>query len=92
MQKAVYYILTELKLKRIFLALYCVNTNPPEEGVKVLLSEKGLSKLPDVGPNIFKKSNIDRCMERPSATFCSEKYTVYFRGFLLCRIFSILLT
>ena len=42
----------------------------------MLLSEKELSELPDDSPNIFKKSDIDNYMERPSATFCNEKYSV----------------
>ena len=75
-QEAVYHILLELKLSRIFPAVYFVNTNPPEERVQVLLSEKELSELPDDSPNIFKKSNIDRYMERLSATFCNGKYSI----------------
>ena len=46
-QEAVYHILPELKLKRIFPAVCFVNTNLPEERVKVLLFEKEPSKLPD---------------------------------------------
>ena len=52
-QEAVYHILPELKLRRIFAAVYFVNTNLPEEKVQVLLSEKELSELPDDSPNIF---------------------------------------
>ena len=52
-----------------------VNTNLPEEKVKVLLSEKELSELPDDSSNIFKKSNIDRYIEWPNATFCHGKYS-----------------
>ena len=48
------YHLPELKLRRIFPAVYFVNTNPPEERIQVLLSEKELSKLPDNSPNIFR--------------------------------------
>ena len=39
-QEAVYHILAELKLRRIFSAVYFVNTNLPEERVQVLLPEK----------------------------------------------------
>ena len=39
-QEAVYHILPVLKLRRIFPAVYFVNTNPLEERVQVLLSEK----------------------------------------------------
>ena len=62
-QEAVYHILPELKLRRIFPAVYFVNTNPPEERVQALLSEKELSELPDNSPNLFKKSNINCYME-----------------------------
>ena len=72
-QEEVYHILLGLKLRRVFLAVYFVNTNLPEE---VLLPEKELSKLPDNSPNIFKRSNIDRYMERPSATFYNGKCSV----------------
>ena len=41
-QQAVYHILPELKLRKIFLAVYFVNANLPEERVKVLHSEKNL--------------------------------------------------
>ena len=46
---------TELKLWRIFAAVYFCNINPTDERVQVLLSEKELNKTPDDSPNIFKK-------------------------------------
>ena len=39
-QEARYHILPEMKLRKIFPAYYFVNTNPPEDRVQVLLSEK----------------------------------------------------
>ena len=71
-----YHILPELKPRRIFPAVYFINTNPPAERVQVLLSEKEPSEVPDNSPNIFKKSNIDRYLERPNATFCNGKYSI----------------
>ena len=68
-----YHILSGLKLKRIFWAVYSVNTNLLEERVQVLLSEKELTD----NPSIFKKSNIDdRYMERPNATCCNTTYNI----------------
>ena len=62
-----------------------VNTNLLEERAQVLLSVKELSKLPDNSPNIIKKSNIDRYVERPSAPFCDENNSIlndfYYTGF-----------
>ena len=66
----------EFKLRRIFSAAYFVNKNPPEEIVQVLLSGKELRKLATHNPNILKKSNIDRYIERSGGTFCSEKYSM----------------
>ena len=53
--------------------MYFGNKNLAEESVYILLSEKELSELPDDSPNIFKKLNINRCMERPNVTFCNGK-------------------
>ena len=57
-QETVYYILPELKLKRIFPPVYFVNINLPEERVEVLLSEKELSNLPDDSPNVFNNQKM----------------------------------
>ena len=51
-QEEAYHILPELKLWTIFLVIYFVKTNIPEQGVQILLSEKELSKLPENRPNI----------------------------------------
>ena len=75
-QEAVYHILPDLNPSRIFPAVYFVSTNPSEERVQVLLSEKELSELPDNSLKIFKKSNIDRYMERTSATFCNKECSI----------------
>ena len=61
---------------KIFPAVYLVNTNRPKERVQVLLSKKELNELPEKRPNIFKKSNFDCYMARPSVTFCNGKYNI----------------
>ena len=66
-------ILRELNLRRIFSAVYFVNTNIPGERVAVLLPEKKLSELPEDCPNIPKKSNID-------SHFAMEN-TIFFNNF-----------
>ena len=55
-QEAVYYILLELKLRRISPAL-CIVNYLLEEIFQVLLSEKELDKLPDDGPR-FSRDHI----------------------------------
>ena len=83
-QEAVYHILSELKLRRIFPAVYFVNKILPEERVQVLLSEKEHSELLGDSPNIFKKSNINGSLERPNGTFYHAEY----KRFLLYRFES----
>ena len=56
--------------------MYFVNTNFPEDRVQALLPWKNISELPDDSQIIFKRSNIDRYMEKQSATFYNEKYSV----------------
>ena len=67
-----YHYLPELKLRIIFSALHIFNINLPEEGVQVLLSEKGLRELPDDSPNIFKKSNIITILRNQVQHFAME--------------------
>ena len=53
-QDAVYHTLPKLKLKRIFTAVYFVNTNPPEERVQLLLSEKNLANYQTIAPTFLR--------------------------------------
>ena len=62
-QEAIHHILPELKLRRIFPAVYFVNTNLSEEIVQVLNSQKEFSELPHDSSNIFKKSNTEQCFK-----------------------------
>ena len=74
-QEAVYQNLPELKLRRIFPAVYFVNTNLPEERVQVLLSEKKNSLNYQIIAQIFSRNQVDRYVERPIETFFNGKYS-----------------
>ena len=56
-QEAVYHILPELKLRRIFPAVYFVNTNLPEERFQVLIPEKNLANYQTIA-QIFSRDQI----------------------------------
>ena len=45
--KAVYHVLPELHLLRVFPSVYFVNTNLPEQRSKILQTEEELKNLPD---------------------------------------------
>ena len=75
----------------MFPAVHFVNTNVPEERIQTLLPEKELNELPDDSTNIFKKSNIDRYMDRLNLLFSGEKYSAldhfcYYIPFTLWRL------
>ena len=65
-QEAVYHVLPELHLRRVFPSVYFVNTNLPEEPSKILRTEEELENLPDNSTNIFKRNTLDRYMDRPN--------------------------
>ena len=58
-QEAVYNILPELHLRRVFPGVQFVNTNLPEESSKILQNEEQLSSLPEDSTDIFKRNNIN---------------------------------
>ena len=56
---------SRFEAKGIFLAVYFVNINLPEERNQVLHPESELSELPDDSLDVFKRSKIDHYMQRP---------------------------
>ena len=60
-----YFVRIKAK-ENLFGCLFCY-TNLLEKRVQVLLSEKELSKLPGDSLHIFKRSYINRYIERPIA-------------------------
>ena len=69
-------MLPELKF-RSFPIVYFVKTSFLEERVHILLFKNKITKLPEHSQNIFKKSNIVRCMETPNATSCNRKCCLF---------------
>ena len=65
-QEAFYHILTDLIWGESFQLRIFLTEIFLVERVRVLLSEKELSPLADDNPKIFKKSNIDRHVEKLS--------------------------
>ena len=72
-----YHILSELKLRIIFLAVYFVNTNPPEERIQVLPPEKELSELSEVIAQTFFKNVILIAIWKDQVQHSAIENTVY---------------
>ena len=65
-QGAVYRIMPELCLRKVFLAVLFANTNLPENRYRVCVSKKETKQLPESSTDIFKTNILDRYKDRPS--------------------------
>ena len=65
-QGAVYRIMPELCLLKVFLAVLFANTNLPENRYRVCVSKKETKQLPESSKDIFKTNILDRYKDRPS--------------------------
>ena len=74
-QDTVCYILTELKLRRVFPAIQFVNKYLCGERVKVLLFEIEPSELPDDSLNNFGKSNVHCYIDSTDKLYLGGKYS-----------------
>ena len=65
-QEAVYNVLPELWLRKCSPGISFINTNLPNNRIRMIKSKKELDLLPDHSTGIFKKSITDRYMDRPT--------------------------
>ena len=65
-QEAVYNVLLELWLRKCSPGISFINTNLPDNRIMMIKSKEELELLPDNSTDIFKKSIIDRYMDRPT--------------------------
>ena len=59
-QEAVYHIMQELWLRKVFPLVLFANTNLPENRYRVCVCEKEIKQLPESSTDIFKKNMLDR--------------------------------
>ena len=58
-QEAVYHIMQELWLRKVFPLVLFANTNLPENRYRVCVCEKEIKQLPESSTDIFKKNMLD---------------------------------
>ena len=63
LQEAVYHIMPELWLRKVFPAKLFANTNLPENKYRVCVIEKEIKQLPEPSTDIFKTIMLDRYKE-----------------------------
>ena len=73
-QEAVYNALPELWHRKCSPEISFINTDLPNNRIRMIKPKEELELLPDNSTDIFKKSIIDRYMDRPTCTkFASLK-------------------
>ena len=95
-QEVVYNVLPELWLSKCSPRIAFINTNLPNNRIRMIKSKEELELLPDNSTDIFKKSIIDRYMDRPTRgkfasmkTICLAQFaSLYYKKLLQIMIIS----
>ena len=80
-QEAVYNVLPELWLRTCSPGIYFINTNLPNNRIRMIKPKEELELLPDNSTDIFKKSITDRYMDWPTCGKFAYLKTVCFAQF-----------
>ena len=72
LQEAVYHIMPELWLGKVFPAVVNVNSNLPEKRVKRILNKNELHLLPEDSTDIYKRNMVSRYIIRPQVTVLNQ--------------------
>ena len=75
-QEAVYNIMPELWLRKVFPGVLFANNNVPEERYRMCLTEDEIRDLPEESIEMFKRNMIGRYIDRPSQTFANGKFRI----------------
>ena len=70
LQEAVYHVVSELWLRKVFPGVLFANSNIPGKCFRMMLSKKKSSELPEDSTDVYKRNMVDRYFIRP-------KYVVF---------------
>ena len=73
-QEAVYHILSELWLLKIFPEIMFLNSNMPEKRYRIFKRKCQIYELPEVSTGIFQHDMLNRYLDRPDESFKSGMY------------------
>ena len=78
LQEAVYQIIPELWLRKVFPAVVNVNSNVTEKRVKMILSKREFSLFPEDSTDIYKRNMVSRYIIKPSEEVFNQLYYASF--------------
>ena len=73
-QEAVYLVMPELWLRKVFPGVLFANSNIPAKRYRVCLSEEEINKLPGDSTEIFKRNMLERYLARPNCNYANGRY------------------
>ena len=73
-QEAVYHILPELWLRKIFPKVIILNSNVPEKRYRIFKKKCQIDELPEDSTEIFQRNMLDRYLDRPDESFKNGMY------------------
>ena len=68
-QEAVYHILPELWLQKIFAKVIFLNSNMPEKQYTIFKKKRQIDEHPEDSTEIFQRTMLDRYLDRPDESF-----------------------
>ena len=86
LQEAVFHILPEVWLRKIFPGVIFANSSTPDRRYKIFRNEEEMSELSVDSTDVFKRNMLDRYIDRSNVTFANGRYTAldkfYYAEFL----------
>ena len=73
-QEAVYLVIPELWLRKIFPAVIFLNSNIPEKLYKIFKKKDEIDELPDDSTDIYQRNILDRYIDHPNEHFKNGGY------------------
>ena len=75
-QEAVYLVMPELWLRKIFPCVIFLNSNLPKRRYRIFKKEDEIGELPDDSTDIFERNMLDRYLDRPNKFFKGGLYEI----------------
>ena len=76
-QEAVFLVMPELWLRKTFPKVLFLNSNILEKRYRIFQNKEEIDEFPEDSTDIFQRSMLDRCIDRPDKNYMAERYSAY---------------
>ena len=75
-QEAIYLVMSELWLRKMFPRVIFLNSNLPKKHYKIFKKKADIDELPDDSIDLFQLNMLDRYLDQPARDFENEKCNI----------------